>query len=185
MLVWLFLVLALQFSITLEPGETRCFRNRVSLGRRMAINAHSLDGLKLDFAFRAPNGGILRQNEHVRSWNNVIMATESGAYELCITSPVQNKPGKLALFWFERQTEMDDAPVSAGAILQRTSDVVSSFVASQRFIQATEATHVTTMKGLKRTLRFWVFLKLIAVIGCIVYQISMLQKYFARRRTAV
>lgn len=184
MFTWLLLIPTFQFSVAIEPGETRCFRNRISLGRRMAINAHSLDGSKLDFTFRAPNGGILRQNEHARSWNNVVMATESGAYELCVTSPVQNKPGKLALFWFERQAEAEDAPVNAGAILQRTSEVVSSLVASQRFTQATEATHVMIMRNLKRTFRSWVLLKLLVVIGCIVYQISMLQKYFARRRTA-
>lgn len=171
--------------VQINTGETRCFRDHVKKDDRLSINVHVSGGNRLSFLLKAPNQGILKQDELVKSWSHAISKTEAGYYELCISSPVNNKSANMTLFWLSQPGEPSDAPAGITGILNQTSGVVKHLVANQRFTQSAESSHKQLINSLSSSLSFWMFVKIIVVAVCIAYQMTETKKYFSKRKTAV
>ncbi|EFO62432.1 ERP2 [Giardia lamblia P15] len=185
MLIWTLLTLSLSLMVKVNPGETRCFRDRVKKDDRLSINVHVSGGNRLSFTLRAPNQGILKQDALVKSWSHALSRAEAGYYEFCASSPSNNKPANMTLFWLSQPSEPTDMPTGVLGILNQTSGVVKHLVANQRFTQTAEISHKQLISSLSSSLSFWMVIKIIVVVVCIAYQMAVTKKYFTKRKTAV
>lgn len=185
MLIWTLLTLSLSLMVKIDPGETRCFRDQVKKDDRLSINVHVSGGNRLSFTLRAPNQGILKQDALVKSWSYALSKTEAGHYEFCASSPSNNKPANMTLFWLSQPNEPTDTPSGIPGILNQTSGVVKHLVANQRFTQTAENSHKQLISSLSGSLSFWMAAKIVVVATCIAYQMVVTKKHFSKRRTAV
>lgn len=185
MLILVLLALCFPLMVQINSGESRCFRDQVKKDDRLSVNVHVSGGNRLSFLLKAPNQGILKQDELVKSWSHAISKTEAGYYELCVSSPASNKPANMTLFWLSQPSEPVDTPTGIIGILNQTYGVVKHLVANQRFTQSAENSHKQLINSLSSSLSFWMLVKIAVVIACIAYQMAETKKYFSKRKTAV